>query len=172
MLLSLLSIAYAGIVIYNVLSTSPIAVLYTWHPICSNLFIVFASLGTASAQAIRGTIAQSRTAKEPYVNRHGLFNWLALFSLIGAAATIYLNKERNNRPHLTTYHGVSGGATGVIFMANVFGGGAINTVPGLYKYIRFHRLGGYLIYTAVLATHATAVWRGYAGFRAPEQVRG
>ncbi|GLC56212.1 hypothetical protein PLESTB_001080300 [Pleodorina starrii] len=119
----------------------------------------------ASAQGIRGKIAASRTTKEPYVTRHAIFNWLALFSLVGAAATIYLNKERHSRPHFTTYHGITGGLTGAFFVANVFGGGAMNTVPSLYKYIKFHRLNGYLIFAAVLAAHGTAVWRGYAGFK-------
>lgn len=48
------------------------------------------STGIWSAQSIRGKAALSRSAKEPYVTRHGIFNWLALFSLVGAGATIYL----------------------------------------------------------------------------------
>ncbi|KXZ45658.1 hypothetical protein GPECTOR_52g57 [Gonium pectorale] len=44
----------------------------------------------------------------------------------------------------------------------------MNTVPSLYKYIKFHRLNGYILFCAVLATHATAVWRGYAGFKTNE----
>ena len=47
MLLPLLSVAYAGMVLYNVLVVDalPVNILYTWHPICANLFIVFATLG-------------------------------------------------------------------------------------------------------------------------------
>ncbi|GIL68052.1 hypothetical protein Vafri_21357, partial [Volvox africanus] len=170
MLLPLLGLAYAGVVLYNILVVSklPLNLLYTWHPICANLFIVFATLGMAAAQGIRGKVALSRATKEPYVTRHAIFNWLALFFLAGAAITIYLNKERNNRPHFTTYHGISGGLTGAFFVANVLGGGAMNTVPSLYKYIKFHRLNGYLIFAAVLAAHGTAVWRGYAGFKTDE----
>ncbi len=43
-------------------------------------------------------------------------------------------------------------------------------MPSLYKYIKFHRLNGYVIFAAVLAVHGTAVWRGYAGFKAEDQV--
>ncbi|KAG2423134.1 hypothetical protein HXX76_015519 [Chlamydomonas incerta] len=167
-LVPLLSLIYAGTVLYQVLVVSklPLDGLYTWHPICSNLFIVFASLGMWSAQSIRGKAALSRSAKEPYVTRHAIFNWLALFSLVGAGATIYLNKERAGRPHLATYHGVTGACVAGFFVMNVLGGGAMNTVPSLYKYIKFHRLSGYVLFLALLGAHGTAVWRGYAGFKA------
>lgn len=158
-----LALAYGGAVLYNVLavSKSPLNIPYTWHPIGVSGFIVFATIGIAQAQRIRGKLAGSRKTREPYVQLHGLFNWLALFSLIGAQAAIYISKERQNRPHLSTYHGVTGAATAGLFIMNVFGGGAMNTVPSLYKYIKYHRINGILVYALVLGAQGTAIWRGY-----------
>ncbi|GFR46551.1 hypothetical protein Agub_g8145 [Astrephomene gubernaculifera] len=166
MLIPLLSLAYAGVVLYNVfvVNGTPYNTLYALHPICACLFIVFATLGMSAAQGIRGKVAQSMHTKEPYITRHAIYNWLALFSLAGASATIYLNKERNSRPHFATYHGITGGLSGAFFVGNVLGGASMNALPSLSKYLRFHRLNGYLIYSALLAAHGTAVWRGYAGF--------
>ena len=69
-------------------SASPRQKYATMHVLTSRTRALHAGMG--SAQSIRGTVALSRSAKEPYVNRHALLNWLALFSLVGAAATIYL----------------------------------------------------------------------------------
>ncbi len=92
MLIPLLGLAYAGTVLYQVFVVQGVSLdtLYAYHPMCASLFIVFATLGMGAAQSIRGSIAQSRASKEPYVTRHALLNWLALFSLLGAGATIYL----------------------------------------------------------------------------------
>ena len=157
-----LALAYGGAVLYNVLvvSKSPLNIPYTWHPIGVAAFIVFATIGLAHAQRIRGKLAGSRKTREPYVQLHGLFNWLALFSLAGAQAAIYISKERQNRPHLSTYHGVTGAATAGLFIMNVFGGGAMNTIPSLYKYIKYHRINGIIIYALVLGAQGTAIWRG------------
>ncbi|KAG2490067.1 hypothetical protein HYH03_011532 [Edaphochlamys debaryana] len=179
MILPLLSVAYAGTVLYQLLVVNQLKLatdinskdLYAWHPVLSNAFLVFAALGMNSAQSIRGSVAASRAAKEGYVNAHALLNWLALFSLAGSGAAIFLNKERNARPHLTSYHSMTGAATSIAFLLNVFGGVAMRTVPGMYKYIKFHRLNGYLLFLALLGAHGTAVWRGYAGFQPSEPGR-
>lgn len=95
MLVPALALAYAGTVLYQVFVVQGVSLdtLYAYHPICASLFIVFATLGMGAAQSIRGSISQSRASKEPYVTRHALLNWLALFSLIGAGATIYLVRQ-------------------------------------------------------------------------------
>lgn len=47
MLLPVLAVAYAGAILYNILIVDAMSlkILYTWHPICANMFVVFAALG-------------------------------------------------------------------------------------------------------------------------------
>jgi hypothetical protein len=52
----------------------------------------------SAAQAIRGSVALSRKTREPYVQRHAIFNWLALFSLIAAGASIYVVRLQQGFP--------------------------------------------------------------------------
>jgi hypothetical protein len=53
MVLPVLALAYAGVTLYSIfgLQKTPLNILYAVHPICSCLFIMFASLGGASKLA-------------------------------------------------------------------------------------------------------------------------
>lgn len=48
----------------------------------------------------------------------------------------------------------------------------MDTVPSLYKYIKFNHFNSYVIFAAVLAVHGAAVWRSWAGFKTQDQVYG
>lgn len=55
-------------------------------------------------------------------------------------------------------------------LAAVLHDGAMDTVPSLYKYIKFNHFNSYVIFAAVLAVHGAAVWRSWAGFKTQDQV--
>lgn len=87
--------AYAGVVLYHVLvvAKSPLNILYTWHPVGVSLFIFFATASLGRAQSIRGKVAASRQAKEPFVQ---VCAWLApLCNVVRMAYSSGTDRERS-----------------------------------------------------------------------------
>ncbi|KAI8599799.1 eukaryotic cytochrome b561-domain-containing protein [Dissophora ornata] len=130
----------------GVIAKAPWAYPYSWHPICMGLYGFIATEGILILQPPNKS-SQRKTSK----TLHGLLHTLALIlSLLGYTA-IYVNKERLQKEHLRSNHGLFGCTTVLIFSLQVVFGVAVAYGPrslfrwiGHSRIIRIHRISGYI----------------------------
>ena len=96
-------------------------------------------------------------------NFHFVFNLLGLLALIGGLIVIEYNKISSNGEHWESVHGILGIITYVLFVIQALVGFTQYYTPGLYGSVenakavyKYHRMSGYVILTAGLATVCAA----------------
>lgn len=99
---------------------------------------------------------------------HAALNLTSFLLFVGGVTIIEVNKFRGHGPHFHSVHGTLGILTSIAIllqylvgftmwaMPSLFGG--VDHAKSLYKY---HRVSGYAIYLALLATVLSAVWTDY-----------
>ncbi|KAJ9457255.1 hypothetical protein DIPPA_02981 [Diplonema papillatum] len=81
--------------------------LFLWHPMCMTIAYCWLMIEGVSVGKAVGE-AHSMAARRRFTQSHTIVFTLALiFSTVGVGA-IYQNKELHNKPHGTSWHGVTG----------------------------------------------------------------
>ncbi|XP_063400033.1 transmembrane reductase CYB561D2-like [Mytilus trossulus] len=144
------TILFTGFMIY---SAVPGSSLFSWHPTLMTIAMMFlmfeaimlfnqqSSLFLSWSRLIRGTI-------------HGVMMFFGVVCAAGGFTAIYLNKDRNNKPHFQTWHSWFGVGTLCYLILQTIGG------IGL-KYYNIFRLPAKLVDMKLY--HATSGLLAFTG---------
>lgn len=154
--LILVAIVWRGVFTHNV-------ILFSGHPLLQSLGLL----------AVTQAILILQPTHEPEQKRvgqraHAALNLTSFLLFASGVTIIEVNKIRGHGPHFHSVHGTLGILTSIAILLQYLVGFTIWAVPGLYGGVdkakslyKYHRLSGYFIYLALLATVLSAVWTDY-----------
>ncbi|KAF2402423.1 hypothetical protein EJ06DRAFT_338473 [Trichodelitschia bisporula] len=138
-------------------------ILFSAHPLLNSAGLLFLAQGALVLQP-------THTAKQKRAGTlwHAAIMDLGIGCFIGGLAIIEYNKHKSHREHFESPHSI----LGIITYLSIFIQGTVGFtqyfVPQVYggvenakKVYKFHRIGGYVIYTLGLATVAAATQTDY-----------
>ncbi|XP_018022790.1 transmembrane reductase CYB561D2 [Hyalella azteca] len=113
--------ALAGIVGYIGILAKPSSSLFSYHP----AFMTLAFIGMLSSAVLllNRDVKLSRRSK---TFLHWLLNGLAGIAAAVGFGSIYYNKELNNKPHFTSWHGLIGATACALLLSQLTFGGIMN----------------------------------------------
>jgi len=160
-------LAQAGILLtfvviwYHVLTHD--IILFSGHPLFQSAAVLVLT------QAIL-ILQPTHTAEQKSAGQvaHAALNATSFLLLLAGVTIIEVNKFRGNGPHFHSVHGTLGILTSIAIVLQYFFGVTIWAYPGLFGGLgnakalyKYHRVSGYFIYLAILATVFSAVWTDY-----------
>uniref|UniRef100_A0A061QZV1 Cytochrome b-561-like protein n=1 Tax=Tetraselmis sp. GSL018 TaxID=582737 RepID=A0A061QZV1_9CHLO len=94
--------------------------IFSWHPTCMGIgFILVMTEGILRAIEFRFLEKADRVQA---IRTHGYIQLLALIFILLGFFSIYLNKERQGKPHVTSTHAKVGAATGAVGLLALMAG--------------------------------------------------
>lgn len=138
-------------------------ILFSGHPLLQSTAVFVLT------QAIL-ILQPTHTAEQKSAGQlaHAALNAASFLLLVGGVTIIEVNKFRGNGPHFHSVHGTLGILTSLAILLQYLVGVTIWAYPGLYggegkakSLYKYHRVSGYFIYLALLATVLSAVWTDY-----------
>jgi len=133
---------------YTIWSAQPGSSLFSWHPTCMVI---------SQFLAMEAVLLFYTTPLKWRVTLHWVLQGAALLTLCIGFSIIYVNKELNEKPHFTSYHGLSGLGTLVYMIIQSLGGLCVKISPKTKfispKQLRsLHRRSGIFALLAFLIT--------------------
>lgn len=163
MVVHLLSVAFTGFIFYLAVPGSD---LFSWHPTCMSVAFILLLLQAIVIFSPESSLFPS-TPKPERVQLHWILHLFGVASAAFGFATVYLNKEVNNRKHFVSWHAKFGLATCVGALLALVGGVCAKYSVSLKKYVKpvnmkmYHATGGMLVFICAMTTVALACFSNW-----------
>lgn len=165
MVVHIISVAFTGFMIYL---SNPGSDLFSWHPTCMSVAFMLLLLQAIVLFSPESSLFPT-TPKPDKVQLHWILHAFGTFSACFGFATVFLNKEVNNRKHFVSWHAKFGLATVLGVLAAIIGGvcARYSTSTFMRKWIRpintklYHATAGMLVFMCAMATVALACYSNW-----------
>merc|ERR1712203_630959 len=161
----ILSVAFTGFIVYL---SSPGSDLFSWHPTCMSVAFILLLLQAIVLFSPESSLFPT-TPKPDKVQLHWILHAFGVFSAFFGFATVFLNKEVNNRKHFVSWHAKFGLVTVLGVIATFLGGilAKYSTSNFMRKWIRpintklYHATAGMLVFVCAMTTVALACYSNW-----------
>merc|ERR1711981_1465659 len=165
MVVHIISVAFTGFMIYL---SNPGSDLFSWHPTCMSVAFMLLLLQAIVLFSPESSLFPT-TPKPDKVQLHWILHAFGTFLACFGFATVFLNKEVNNRKHFVSWHAKFGLATVLGVLAAIIGGICAKycTSNFMRKWIRpintklYHATAGMLVFVCAMATVALACYSNW-----------
>lgn len=154
--LIVVAVVWRGVFTHNV-------ILFSGHPLLQSLGLLVVTQAILILQPTHEP-EQKRAGQRA----HAALNLTSFLLFTSGVTIIEVNKFRGHGPHFHSVHGTLGILTSIAILLQYFAGFTIWAVPSLYGGVdnakalyKYHRVSGYIIYLALLATVLSAVWTDF-----------
>lgn len=111
MLVHLLCVGFAGFVAYTARPVARDSTLFSWHPTLMSAAFTLLAAEAVMMMSHRWSLLGTSAHKSTRVTGHWLLMLLTAITAALGFTAVYVTKQQNGKPHLSTPHSMAGAAT-------------------------------------------------------------
>eukprot|EP00040_Diaphanoeca_grandis_P008167 m.44127 g.44127 ORF g.44127 m.44127 type:complete len:209 (+) comp19587_c0_seq1:229-855(+) len=156
--------------------TAPWDILFKWHPsLMAIAFLAFIPEAILVFSKNGASLVPKNWSHSNKILSHFVLMTVGYFAMVGGGAAIYINKDRIEKPHFTSYHGQFGLLTmgaftmtwlfGLVLLFGMYYPDRIRVLTkplgGIRKVYRVHGVAATLFYSVGIFTLVLGFYSGY-----------